>query len=81
MPTTCFESSRKVRPLDGDQDAVQEIFHIAKGNGESKYHVRWRDPIVLRKQLAISERMDTKQRVTDHFEVVTTLASQTEDTG
>ena len=75
MPATCCENPRKLRSIYGDQD-VQEILHRVQGNGESSYQVRWRDTVVLRKKLAIYEKMHTKQRVTAHFEMIT-LASQT----
>ena len=45
-----------VRCLYGDQDIVHEILHEAQGKGERKYHVKWRDTIVLRKHLVMFEK-------------------------
>ena len=35
---------------------MDEILHEAQGKGERKYHVKWRDTIVLRKHLVILEK-------------------------
>ena len=45
-----------VRCLYGDQDIVHEILHEAQGKGDRKYHVKWKDTIVLRKYLDMFEK-------------------------
>ena len=45
--------SHYVRCISGDQGIVHEILHEAQGNGESSYHVKRRDTVVLRNNLAI----------------------------
>ena len=45
-----------VRCLYGNQDIVHEILHEAQGKWERKYHVIWRDTIVLRKHLVMFEK-------------------------
>ena len=45
-----------VRCLYGDQDIVHEILHEAQGSGDRRYHVKWRDTIVLRKHLVMFEK-------------------------
>ena len=45
-----------VRCLYGDQAVVHEILHEAQGKGERKYHVKWRDTIVLGKHVVMFEK-------------------------
>ena len=48
------ESFTGISLISGYQAA--EILHEAQGKGERKYHVKWRDTIVLRKHLAMFEK-------------------------
>ena len=40
----------------GGQDMMHKILHEAQGKGECKYHVKWRNAIILKEHLAIFKK-------------------------
>ena len=56
LNATCILRPHKVLVDSPIHAIVQEILHQAQGKGERKYHVKWRDTIVLRKHLGMFKK-------------------------